>query len=68
VFAPGGGALQFLRLGDFAGLWRVPLAGGTAERVRQFERGVRYADAAGQRVLWTQAGGRNQIYSVSLGR
>jgi len=68
VFAPGGGALLFLRLGDFAGLWKVPLAGGMAERVRRFERGVRYADAAGERLLWTQAGGRNQIYSVSLGR
>jgi Tol biopolymer transport system component/DNA-binding winged helix-turn-helix (wHTH) protein len=67
-FAAGGAALLFVRLGEFAGLWRVPAGGGAVERIRPFGRGVQVADAAGERLLWTQAGGRNQIYSVSLGR
>jgi Tol biopolymer transport system component len=68
VFAPGGGALYFVRIGDSAGLWRVPLAGVTPERVRPFDRGVNHVDVAAERLLWTQAGGRHQIYSVTLGR
>lgn len=68
VFAPSGRALYFLRLGDAAGLWRAPLGGGPPERVRPFDRGVRHVDLAGERLLWTQAGGRNQVYSVTLRR
>lgn len=68
VFASGSGALYFVRIGESAGLWRVPLAGEALVRVRPFDRGVNHMDVVGERLLWTQAGGRNQIYSVTLGR
>ncbi|MGE5346782.1 MAG: winged helix-turn-helix domain-containing protein [Acidithiobacillales bacterium] len=68
VFAQGGNELYFARVGEAAGLWRVPLAAGAPKRLRPFERGVRRVDVVGERLVWTQAGGRNQIYSVTLGR
>jgi Tol biopolymer transport system component/DNA-binding winged helix-turn-helix (wHTH) protein len=68
VFAGNGSDLYFVRIGEDAGLWKVPLAGGGAKRVRPFERGVRRVDVVGKRLLWTQAGGRNQVYAVTLGR
>lgn len=68
VFSRGGSALLYVRIGEAAGLWKVRLAGGAPERVRPFERGVSHMDVAGERLLWAQAGGRNQVYSVTLGR
>jgi Tol biopolymer transport system component/DNA-binding winged helix-turn-helix (wHTH) protein len=68
VFASGGRALYFVRIGESAGLWKVPIADGAPERVRPFDRGVNHLDVSGERLLWTQAGGRHQIYTVTLGR
>ena len=68
VFSPDGRTLFFVRIGEFAGLWRVPVSGGPPVRVRTFERGVSHMDVTGERLLWTQAGGRNQVYSVTFGR
>ena len=67
-FSADGSTVYFARLGDFAGLWKVAASGGAAARVRPFERGITHFDVAGERLLWAQAGGRNQIFSVTLGR
>ncbi|MCM3877374.1 MAG: winged helix-turn-helix domain-containing protein [Thermoanaerobaculia bacterium] len=68
AFSTDGSTVSFTRLGDFAGLWKVSASGGAAVRVRPFDRGVHHVDVTGGRVLWAQAGGRNQIFSVTLGR
>lgn len=68
AFSADGSVVYFTRLGDFAGLWKVAASGGAATRIRPFDRGVRHVDVAGERVLWAQAGGRNQIFSVTLAR
>jgi Tol biopolymer transport system component/DNA-binding winged helix-turn-helix (wHTH) protein len=68
VFANTGSDVYFVRIGEAAGLWKVSLAGGDGKPIRPFERGVREVDVARERLLWTQAGGRNQVYAVALGR
>ncbi|HSB36500.1 MAG TPA: winged helix-turn-helix domain-containing protein [Thermoanaerobaculia bacterium] len=68
AFSADGSTVFFARLGDFGGLWKVAASGGVATRIRPFDRGVYHFDVAGERVLWAQAGGRNQIFSVTLGR
>jgi Tol biopolymer transport system component/DNA-binding winged helix-turn-helix (wHTH) protein len=68
AFSADGSTVYFARMGDFGGLWKVAASGGAAARIRAFDRGVTHFDVAGERVLWAQAGGRNQIFSVTLGR
>ncbi len=68
AFSADGSTIYFARLGEFAGLWKVAASGKPVARVRPFDRGVTHFDVAGERVLWAQAGGRNQIFSVTLGR
>lgn len=68
IFESDGRRVLFTRLGEFAGLWAVPAAGGKPEKVRAFDRGVTSVDAAGGVLLWTQDSGRHQIYSLPAPR
>ncbi|MEO8055026.1 MAG: winged helix-turn-helix domain-containing protein [Acidobacteriota bacterium] len=68
IFEADGTRVLFTRLGEFAGLWRVPAAGGAAAKLRAFDRGVTGVDVARGTLLWTQDSGRHQIFSLALPR
>jgi DNA-binding winged helix-turn-helix (wHTH) protein/Tol biopolymer transport system component len=59
--------IYFSRIRDYAGLWRFDLRQRTPTKVRSWNYLSDYHyDIVGERLVFTQAGGRSQIYSMSL--
>lgn len=66
LFSLDGSSVLFARADESGGLYRVPVAGGRAERLRGFGRGVSDFDRVGDRLAWVQESGRNQVYVLPL--